>query len=157
MIVLEKNCYKLRSMTITPMKVLKTFLLDAISSSINIPLREKVCKGKQIFMKKNFSKAIMQRSKLRSLFLKSRTEKNRNNYFKQRNLCLTLLRKSKKEFFGNLNEKNLWDNKKYWGVVKPLLSNNVVSNDKIILVEDENILENDKNTAFNICFESIIL
>ena len=108
-------------------------------------------------MKKNFSKAIMQRPKLRSLFLKSRTEKNRNNYFKQRNLCLTLLRKSKKEFFGNLNEKNLWDNKKYWGVVKPLLSNNVVSNDKIILVEDENILENDKNTAFNICFESIIL
>ena len=108
-------------------------------------------------MKKNFSKAIMQRSKLRSLFLKSRTEKNRNNYFKQRNLCLTLYRKSEKEFFGNLNEKNLWDNKKYWGVVKPLLSNNVVSNDKIILVEDKNILENDKNTAFNICFESIIL
>ena len=61
----------------------------------------------------------MQRSNLRNIFLKSRTEENRNGYTKQRNLCVTLLRKSKREFYGNLNEKKICDNKKYWGVAKP--------------------------------------
>ena len=70
-------------------------------------------------MNKTFSKAIMQRSNLRNIFLKSRTEENRNDHTKQRNLCVTLLRKSKREFYGNLNEKKICDNKKYWGVVKP--------------------------------------
>ena len=96
----------------------------------------------------------MQRSKLRNIFLKNRTE-NRNNYAKQRNLCVTLLRKSK--FYGNLNEKKLCDNKKFWGVVKPVLSNKVVFNEKITLVEQNNIVENDKKTAtvFNDFFSNI--
>ena len=98
------------------------------------------------FMNKTLSKAIMQRSKLRNLFLKKRTEENRNNYVKQRNLCVTLLQKSKREFFGSLNETHLCDNKKFWGEVKPLLSNKVVYNERITLVEDDKIIENDENT-----------
>ena len=86
----------------------------------------------------------MQRSKLRNIFLKNRTEENRNNYAKQRNLCVTLLRKSKREFYGNLNEKKLCDNKKFWGVVKLVLSNKVVSNEKITLAERGSIVKNDK-------------
>ena len=85
-------------------------------------------------MNKTLSKAVMQRSKLRNIFLKNRTEENRNNYAKQRNLCVTLLRKSKREFYDNLNGKKLSDYRKFWGVVKPVLSNKVVSNEKIILV-----------------------
>ena len=54
----------------------------------------------------------MQRSKLRNIFLKDRTEENRKNYAKQWNLCVTLMRKSKKEFYGNFNEKKICDNKK---------------------------------------------
>ena len=106
-------------------------------------------------MNKILSKAIMQRSKLRNIFLKNRTE-NRNNYAKQRNLCVTLLRKSK--FYGNLNEKKLCDNKKFWGLVKPVLSNKVVFNEKITLVEQNNIVENDKKTTtiLNNFFSNII-
>ena len=37
--------------------------------------------------------------------------------------------------------------KKFWGVVKPLLSNKVVYNERITLVEDDKIIENDKNTV----------
>ena len=60
-------------------------------------VKKKYVKGNQSpFMNKMLSKAIMQRSKLRNLFLKKRTEENRNNYVKQRNLCVTLLRKSKR-------------------------------------------------------------
>ena len=100
----------------------------------------------------------MQISKLRNVFLKNRNEENGNNYVKQRNLCVTFLRKSKREFFGSLNETGLCDNTKFWGVVKPLLSYKVVSNEKITLVENEKIVENDKNTAsvLNEFFSNII-
>ena len=56
-------------------------------------------------MNETLTKAIMHRSKLRNIFLKNRTEENRKNYAKQRNLCVTLLQKSKRKYFGNLDEK----------------------------------------------------
>ena len=59
------------------------------------------------FLNKNLSKAIMLRTKLRNTFLKNRTEENKFRYTKQRNLCITLLRKS------NLNEQNVCDNKNF--------------------------------------------
>ena len=77
-------------------------------------------------MNETLTKTIMHRSKLRNIFLKNRTEQNRKNYAKQRNLCVTLLRKNMREHFGNLDEKKLCDNKKFWKVVKPILSNKVV-------------------------------
>ena len=50
------------------------------------------------------------------------------------------------------------DNKKFWGVVKPFLSNKVVYNERITIVEDDKIIENDKNTAsmLNEFFSNII-
>ena len=125
----------------------------------HVPQKKKYVKGNQSpFMNKTLSEAIIQRSKLRNLFLKKRTEENTNNYVKQRNLCVTLLRKNKREFFGNLNETHLCDNKNFWGVFKPLLSNKVVYNERITLVEDDKIIENDKNTAsiLNEFFSNII-
>ena len=64
------------------------------------PHKQNYVGGNQLFfMNKALSKAIMQRSKLRNHFLKNKTEENRNNYVKQRNLCVTLLWKFKREFF----------------------------------------------------------
>ena len=135
------------------------------TSSCNIilnkqaPQKKKYVRGNQSpFMNKDLSKAIMKRTKLRNIFLKNRTEENRNHYTKQRNFCVTLLRKSKIEFYGSLNVKNLRDNKKFWGVVKPVLSNKVMPSEKITLVENDDILENDKRTAtvFNNFFSNII-
>ena len=122
------------------------------------PQKKRYLRGNQSpFMNKTLVKAIMVRSKLRNVFLKNKTEENRSNYSKQRNLCVTLLRKSKREYFGNLNEKNLCDNK-FWSVVKPLLSNKVVSNEKTILAENDKIVENDKKSAtvLNNFFSNII-
>ena len=67
--------------------------------------------------------------------------------------------KSKRKFLGSLNETDLCNNKKFWGVDKPLLSNKVVSNQKITSVEDDKIVENDKNTAsmLNEVFSNIII
>ena len=68
------------------------------------------------------------------------------------------MRKSKREVFGSLNETDLSDNKNFWGVVKPLLSNKIVYNERTTLVEDDKIVENDKNTAsvLNEFFSNII-
>ena len=73
-------------------------------------------------------------------------------------IYVSLLRKSKREFFGSLNETDLFDNKKFWGVVKPLLSNQVAHNERITLVEDDKIVENHKDTAsiLNEFFSNII-
>ena len=66
--------------------------------------------------------------------------------------------KSKREYFGNLDKKKICDNKKFWSVVKPILSNKVISNEKVTLIEHNNIVENDKKTAtvFNNFFSNII-
>ena len=64
----------------------------------------------------------MMRSRLRNRFLKNRSEENRMLFCKQRNKCVSLLRKSKKDYFENLNEKNITDNKRFWKTVKHFLS-----------------------------------
>ena len=58
-------------------------------------------------MNKILPNAIILRFTLRNNFLKHRTEEKRNSCSKQRNLCVTLQRKSKSEYFGDLDEKNL--------------------------------------------------
>ena len=45
------------------------------------------------FITKTFSKAIMQRTRFRTKFLKSSTDQNKLIYNKQRNFCVSLLRK----------------------------------------------------------------
>ena len=65
----------------------------------------------------------------------------------QRNYCVSLLRKSKIDYYNNLNEKKNCDNSKFCKVVKPLLSNKIVFNEKITLVEGEEIIKTDQAHA----------
>ena len=73
-------------------------------------------------MTKELSKAIMLRTKLRNQFSKIRTPEAKLKYNKQRNLCVSLLRKTKRNYYENLdlNDKN--DNKKFWTAVKLLFA-----------------------------------
>ena len=48
------------------------------------------------FFNKELLKAIMTRTKLRNIFLQNRSEEDRMRYTKQRNVCVSLLRKTKK-------------------------------------------------------------
>ena len=74
------------------------------------------------FITKELSKEIMKRSTLRNNFLRKKTDETRKLYIKQRNKRVPLLKKAKKEYYKNLDEKNVIDNKKFWKTVKPLLS-----------------------------------
>ena len=50
---------------------------------------------------------VMVRSKLRKKFLKSRSESDKKAYNKQRNKCVSLLRKTNKAYYSNLNLKDI--------------------------------------------------
>ena len=57
------------------------------------------------------------------------------------------MRKSKRDYYNNLNEKNICDNRKFSKVVEPLLPNKIISNNKITLVEWEGITQADQANA----------
>ena len=98
-------------------------------------------------MNKTFSQAIMQRTKSRNKFLKDPTECNKILYTKQRNWCVLLLRKEKKEYIANLDEEDITDNKKFWQTVKPFLSEKLKSREKITLVEKEELVSSESDVA----------
>ena len=63
----------------------------------------------------------MHRSRLRNKFLRERTKESKTAYNEQRNTYLSLLRKTKRGYFTNLNTKIMKDNRKFWKNVNPLL------------------------------------
>ena len=77
----------------------------------------------------------MQRSKLRNLCLEIGLDENRTKYKKQRNICVSLLKKAKRKHYEDLSIADVTDNKKFWKRVKPLLRNKIKRNPNIILVE----------------------
>ena len=112
------------------------------------PRKKKYIRGNNApFMNKTLSKEIMKRSNLRNKYLKSRSEEDRQRFRKQRNLCVSLLRKIKRSYYSNLNKKNLMENRKFWKTVKPMLPNNFVNNEKITSVDNEKIITNDKEIS----------
>ena len=74
------------------------------------------------FMTKTLSKSITERTHLRNTFLKNPIIANKLAYTKQRKFCISLLAKVKREYFSNLNESNITDNRKFWQNIKPFLS-----------------------------------
>ena len=70
------------------------------------PLKERYVRYNQAkFMNKNLQKAIMNRSRLLNRYRKEKTEAARSAYNRQRNVFVKLLRKTKKEFYNNLDVK----------------------------------------------------
>ena len=123
------------------------------------PRKKKYVRGNnKPFMTKAYSKAIMPRTRLRNKFLKNPTDSNKVLYNRQRNYCVSLLRKEKKEYFANLNEKTISDNRKFWHTVKPFLSDKVKSKEAIILVNKDNIESKESEVAkiFNEFFSNIV-
>ena len=95
-------------------------IYESFTSSCNkildnhAPLKKKYVRGNHSpFINKSLSKAIMVRTKLRNIFLKNRIEENKINYNKQKNLCVTFLRKCKREYYQNLSIENICDNIKF--------------------------------------------
>ena len=139
---------------------LRKFLELCIDTlNLQAPFKKKYVRGNHLnFMNKELSKAIMNRTRLRNRFLRDRSDENRKKYSKQRNYCVTLLRKTKRNYYSNLKQNNITDNKKFWKTVTPFLSDKVSSNDKISIVEDDVVIKDDSAIAevLNTYFSTII-
>ena len=92
------------------------------------------------------SKEIVSRSRLRNKYLKNRNKESTAIYVKQRN-CVSLLRKSKKKYYENLDERNLMDDKLFWKTIKPSFSDEIVTRNRIHLTEKGEVVKTELETA----------
>ena len=101
------------------------------------------------FMTRKVSKTIIKSSKLRDKFLKEKSKVSRKAYTTQRNYCVKLLKKTKREYFANIKINNNTDNKKFWQTVEPLIFfDDTINYIKTINLIDSGVtLSNDEETA----------
>ena len=127
------------------------------------PYKQKPTPGNYLpFMNKTISDEIMKRTRFQNQFLKNRTNENKSRYKKQRNYCVSLLRKTRTQYYINLDEKNVTDNRAFWKKLKHFLSDKIMSKEKmtltITLIEENEIVSNDEDTAqvLNTFFSNIV-
>ena len=80
------------------------------------PLKQKVVRANNIPLSKAHRKAVMLRSKLKNNYLKNKTVENWSEFKKQRNYCVNLRKKSKKEYFSKICENGTLDSKTFWNL-----------------------------------------
>ena len=100
----------------------------------------------------------MTRLRLRNKHLKHKTEENCLLHTQQRNKCVSLLRKTKINYYGILNDQDITDNKNFWKTVKPFLSEKSINSDKIHLNENGELINSKTKTAevLNEFFSNIV-
>ena len=81
------------------------------------------CYKNNTSMTKKLRKEIMKRSTLKHNFKKNRNHENWCKYKTQRNYCVNLLRKSKKQYFRDINVRDVSDSKSSWKSLTPYFSN----------------------------------
>ena len=86
------------------------------------------------FVNKELSKVIMLRSKLRNQSLKCKSKEARACFKIQRNLCVTLLGKAKRDYYENLDLDKVNNSEKFWNTVKPVFGNKVTTRSNITLI-----------------------
>ena len=89
----------------------------------------------------------MKRSKLRNKYLRERTNEAKILHNKQRNLCVSILCKNKRDYFGNLNNKIVIDNRKFWKTISSLLSKKSFHRECITFKESNKTITNNAELA----------
>ena len=77
--------------------------------NIHAPIKHKYTTNDNLFVTKEMHKAIMTRSKVRNRYYKLKTVEAELAYKRQRNICTTLLKKSKRKYYGDLNPSAVTD------------------------------------------------
>ena len=112
------------------------------------PLKKKVLRANNVpYITKKLRKAIMKRSQLEKIYLKTLSEKSLKVYRKQKNYVSRLYKKERKIFFDNLKPSIISDNRKIWKKIKTLFSNKGNFGNKIKLVEGGEIIDEDADIA----------
>ena len=99
----------------------------------------------------------MKRTELRNKFLKHETDESRQDLLSNV-IIVSLLKKSKRKYYINLNVEDITDNKQFWKTVKPLFSDKTKSAVSITLKGNNKIVEsqNEVPNIFNDYFSKIV-
>ena len=112
------------------------------------PMKSKKVRGNNApFMSKRLSKEIMHRSKLKNAFNKNPTEENKQLYKRQRNYCVSLLRKEKRNYYNKLDLRIFESSRKFWQKVRPLFSDKQKSISNISILENNIVISNNVEVA----------
>ena len=79
----------------------------------------------------------MKRSRLRNQFLNTKSDIDRKQYNKQRNLCLSLIRRENKNFFNNISTRYITDNKTSWKTAKLLFADKIQTKSKSTFIKNK--------------------
>ena len=82
------------------------------------------------FMAKSSRKMIMNRSRCKNVYFKTKTVENWENYRKLRDACTKSTRKAKKKYFQNLDMNDITDNRTFWKTVRPWLTSEGIKGKK---------------------------
>ena len=127
---------------------------------IHAPLKKKKIRGNQApFMTKEYSKAIMTRSRIKNRYNKWKSRENYLEYQKAKNNCKKIGALAKRNYFTKVTENGIMSSKELWKVVKPYLNKNAcISGGSIILEEKGKIIskEEDLVEIFNDHYINIV-
>ena len=101
----------------------------------------------------------MNRSRLQHRYWEYGTENCRLQMKKQENYCNRLYKQERKNYYKNLDPKNIIDERKFWLTVKPLYNDkNSGIREKILLVENGELIDDDSQIAetFNNFFSNSV-
>ena len=100
----------------------------------------------------------MLRPRLRHQFLKMETSEAKAKYNQQSNICVSLTRKAKRNYYESLDLSKICDNKKFGANLKPLFSNKVKLVENIALSENGKLTKGKEEVAniFNDFFVNIV-
>ena len=90
---------------------------------------------------------IMNRSRCKNAYFKNKTVANWEKYGKLRKECIRVRKNVKREYFENLNINFVDENKTFWKTVRPYFSNKNLKNSKIVLVENNEIVTDNRKNA----------
>ena len=112
------------------------------------PMKKKVLRANdKPYMTKVLRKAIMRRSELKTKYLKNKSDESLKAFKRQKNYTNRLAKRERIKYFANLDLNKYTDNIKFWNTVKPMFSSKGTGSKKIILVENGEIVADDKINA----------
>ena len=114
------------------------FFLSTCSKVLKKYAPSKKCTYKAIgqFLRRNVSKEITKRSKLRNKFLKTRYDIDMFNYNFMCSLYEKKQQQKNKNYFANLHIKDVTGNKKTWKTTKSCFSDQSKISEKIFLIQN---------------------
>ena len=113
--------------------------------NLHAPLKKKTIRGNHApYMNRNVRKAMMRRNQLHTKWTKTGKDQDKVTFKNQRKLVSKILKKAKKNYYNNLDDKDVLDNKKFWNQIKSSFTDKVIIKNKITLVDGNKLITDDQ-------------